>query len=677
MPPDGRHPPVAQGGARGTLAPPSTRGFLMSRVLFAVILLAAPVSAAAQATNPPYMAQFPSVDKVVKAMEMPDPRESALRKLGALWQLQQVIKQLSGGREFRGLLPDEAKVLGEYQVAEYYIGKAIDSAFPGPYGNAGKVSLNTPYRYMRTDVRFGIEGVELVKVLPVSVLELFYQSTGNDKARRLAQARADSVATARAEALPEAGAPTKLQQEQAAMRRCAESGRSQTACMMEGIGKSFTDMVTSAMPGLGGLLNKNPTHGLRMGGVYPGTNKLSFTFFAEYVTVGCADLVQSTKEYTTAIGPDGVRITIAGEPRPIVLTMRADGRLAGAGPTDITGQVVVGYEQWTRTWSDGRVEPYTVPVHATVTRRCNIGSLDAAGPCPAEGTAGNAIASVMSGLGGSDQSAPKPPPAGLRLGGEYGTHAALDIEFRPEGAVLGCGPVATLKPYTVALQGGRVMVSIANGASPLVLAVGTDGKLSGSGTVKVDGRQATGTTPDGSLAYVPRSATCPVGVIAPAGAEQGAAAGRATAPDAASAAPTNSGPAFQVVGGLPAPAVGGNALADRSFLLLDAPLDNILKEAGVAQPAGTSAPRALEQTCTTVAGEASCAKIVQALGKHTVAEIKADANGTANTPNLVAGKTYYLFGSAVSQGRKVTWHLALKATAGWTKVVLSTGNAVP
>src|SRR5688572_6536907 len=273
MPPDGRHPPVAQGGASGTLAPPSIRGSLMSRVLFAAILLALPVSAAAQAANPPYMAQFPSVEKVVKAMELPDPRESALRKLGALWQLQQVIKQLSGSREFRGLLPDEARVLGEYQVAEYYIGQAIDSAFPGPYGNAGKVSLNTPYRYMRTDVRFGIEGVELAKVLPVSVLELFYQSVGNDKARRAAVARADSEATRRAQA--QAG-PTKLQQEQAAIRRCAESGRSETQCMMEGIGKSFMDMTTSAMPGLGDLLNGNPIHGVRMSGMYAGEGKLGF-----------------------------------------------------------------------------------------------------------------------------------------------------------------------------------------------------------------------------------------------------------------------------------------------------------------------------------------------------------------------------------------------------------------
>ena len=278
-------------------------------------------------------------------------------------------------------------------------------------------------------------------------------------------------------------------------------------------------------------------------------------------------------------------------------------------------------------------------------------------------------------LGGSDQNTPKPTPAGLRMGGEYGTQAALDIEFRPEGAVLGCGPVTALKPYTVALQGGKVMVNIANGASPLALAVGTDGKLSGSGTVRVDGRQATGTNPDGSLAYVPRSATCPVGVVAPVGAEQSAPAARA--PGSSPAASTGNGPAFQIVGGLPAPAFGGNALAGAALLLMDASLDNILKEAGVAVPAGTSAPKVLEQTCNGVAGQANCAKIVQSLGGHTVVQLKPDANGTVNTPDLTAGKTYYLFGSAVSQGRKVTWHLPLKASAGWTKVVLSTGNAVP
>ena len=131
------------------------------------------------------------------------------------------------------------------------------------------------------------------------------------------------------------------------------------------------------------------------------------------------------------------------------------------------------------------------------------------------------------------------------------------------------------------------------------------------------------------------------------------------------------------MGGLPAPATGGNALAGTALLLMDVSLENVLKEAGVAVPAGTSAPKVLEQTCNGVSGEASCTKIVQALGAHRVAELKPDANGIANTPDLTAGKTYFLFGSAFSQGRKVTWYLPLKASAGWTKVVLSAGNAVP
>ena len=649
----------------------------MSRTLaVAAISLLVTAPLAGQATNPPYIAQFPSAEAVKKAMAVADPRESALRKMGALWQLQEIIKTLSGRREFRGLLPDEANKHQEYYAAEYYVGVAIDSAFPGPYGNAAKVSLNFPYRYGRNDVRFGIEGISTLALLPPAVVDSFYRVIGRENARFAARARADSVARVQGEERMNAPGTTKLDQEQAAMRRCAESGRSQTQCMMEGLGKSFTDMVSSAVPGLGDLLKKDPINGIRMGGVYPGTNKLSFTFFAEYVTVGCADLEVSTKEYTTAIVPDGVRITVASEPRPIVLIMRSDGRLAGAGPTDITGRVVVGYEKWTRTWSDGRVEPYTVPIYQTFTRSCNIGSLAAAGPSPVEGLAANAIASVVSLTGGSDQNTPKPTPAGLRMGGEYGTQAALDIEFRPEGAVLGCGPVTALKPYTVALQGGKVMVNIANGTSPLALAVGTDGKLSGSGTVKVDGRQATGVNPDGNLAYVPRSASCPVGVIAPAHTQRSEAGPGTAAAPATSAAPSGNGPAFQIVGGLPAPTSGGNALAGAALLLMDVSLDNVLKEAGVAVPAGTPAPRVLEQTCNGVAGEANCTKIVKSLGAHRVAELKADASGIANTPDLVAGKTYYLFGSAYSQGRKVTWHLPLKASAGWTKVVLSASNAI-
>ncbi len=114
---------------------------------------ARPLPLAAQATNPPNLAQFPTVARVKEVMTAADPREQALKQMGALWQLQEIIKALSGRREFRGLTPDEGKLIGTYSGAQYHIAQAIDSAFPGPYGKWRRVSDNTPYGYMRSDSR--------------------------------------------------------------------------------------------------------------------------------------------------------------------------------------------------------------------------------------------------------------------------------------------------------------------------------------------------------------------------------------------------------------------------------------------------------------------------------------------------------------------------------------------
>ena len=44
--------------------------------------------------------------------------------------------------------------------------------------------------------------------------------------------------------------------------------------------------------------------------------------------------------------------------------------------------------------------------------------------------------------------------------------------------------------------------------------LGVDGKLTGSGTLKVDGRAITGSSPNGDFTYAPRSESCSVGVLA-------------------------------------------------------------------------------------------------------------------------------------------------------------------
>ena len=72
----------------------TTRAFL----LMAVALVPASRTIYAQSLNPPYLSSMPSVDKVKKAMQVSDPKETALRQIGAFWQLQEIIKALSGHR---------------------------------------------------------------------------------------------------------------------------------------------------------------------------------------------------------------------------------------------------------------------------------------------------------------------------------------------------------------------------------------------------------------------------------------------------------------------------------------------------------------------------------------------------------------------------------------------------
>jgi hypothetical protein len=70
-----------------------------------------------QALNPAYLSEMPSADRVMKALKTSDPRETALRQMGAFYQLSEIIKTLSGPREIRGYMPDEQGILQEYNVA--------------------------------------------------------------------------------------------------------------------------------------------------------------------------------------------------------------------------------------------------------------------------------------------------------------------------------------------------------------------------------------------------------------------------------------------------------------------------------------------------------------------------------------------------------------------------------
>lgn len=52
----------------------------------------------AQATNPPYLREFPSVERVKAEIKGSDSVDTSARQMGAFWQLLQIIKTLAGPR---------------------------------------------------------------------------------------------------------------------------------------------------------------------------------------------------------------------------------------------------------------------------------------------------------------------------------------------------------------------------------------------------------------------------------------------------------------------------------------------------------------------------------------------------------------------------------------------------
>ena len=78
---------------------------------------------AAQALNPPYLSEMPAPDRVMREIQGTDPADTAIRQIGAFWQLTEIIKDMawSLGHRFYGikgqLLPDEERIWADYGAA--------------------------------------------------------------------------------------------------------------------------------------------------------------------------------------------------------------------------------------------------------------------------------------------------------------------------------------------------------------------------------------------------------------------------------------------------------------------------------------------------------------------------------------------------------------------------------
>ena len=87
-----------------------------------------------------------------------------------------------------------------------------------------------------------------------------------------------------------------------------------------------------------------------------------------------------------------------------------------------------------------------------------------------------------------------PSTPGLRMTGDYSSADGLRLIFQPEKAVITCRGASSPEPYSVEASDARVLVKIQHSPRPIVFVLRPDGKLEGSGPIRITGISAAGST---------------------------------------------------------------------------------------------------------------------------------------------------------------------------------------
>jgi hypothetical protein len=525
-----------------------------------------------------------------------------------------------------------------------------------------------------------------------------FQQKQQDTYNANAKKAEDQLNAATAPAASPYGQPEKpVSADDRKIRRCVTSGRLPASCTGNALLGAFGQMLSGVLPGA----DKQPAPGPTMAGVFEGPGHWRLDFIDGGVLVNCGDLSPNQEAYTLDFKSTRPTLTINTTPRPLVLTLHADGTITGAGPVTINGVIASGYvggavgtgatqkDQYGNLYdaAGNRVQGnanngHTVfaPRHAT----CPALNLSSKGASVGAQTMQTDLLKTMF---GGDKGAPTPP--GIRMHGIYAASTGFSVQFFPESVILGCGPdAARAYPYTVIADGAASSIKVDAPDHPLHLAFRADGSLDpGTGPYQVHGRVTTGQNDDGDFTFAPMELTCNLAALAPS--QQIPATGGTTAAMAAASpsagASNNAGrlstPAaplgnavLSIVSGLAAPPGTPNPLANRPYVLLRHSYANALAIGSVTVPPGTSPYKYVGIACGTHTPD--CPRIMAAINADAASGIRSDATGAATLPGLPPG-TYYLMISAVFNKQPLVWEQAVELKAGANSLTLDQRNATP
>jgi hypothetical protein len=499
--------------------------------------------------------------------------------------------------------------------------------------------------------------------------------------------------------------------EEREIRRCISSGRLPATCTGNQLLGAFGQMLGQVAPALN---TTAPVPGPEMAGVFLGAGNWRLDFIEGGVMVNCAYLSPDQHSYRLDFKSDRTLLTVDTTPKPLMLTLRADGALVGPGPFVLDGVVATGVakegpdpngmsgltDQYGASLSNSQAASSAAvyqggqryygsvggagPVHSTFAHKrvtCPALNLSSKGGAVGVQTMQTNLLKSMF----SDGDTGPPTPAGIRMHGIFAAETGFSVEFFPESAMVGCGPdVARAYPYTVEAGASDATIRIHAPDQPLVLAFRANGSLepSSAGAYLVHGRITTGQDDDGNFTFAPMEQSCNLAVLAPSRTIP-ASGGTAGVAGAAGHPMATGGPAIATPGaptgtavlllesGLPAQAGAANALAGHPYILLRDNLATVMAQAGVKVSAGMSPYKYLGMACGQHTPE--CPKIIAAVQADTASAARADAAGKGTMPGVPAG-TYYLMISTRYNNQALVWDEAVELKAGENSMALDLRN---
>jgi hypothetical protein len=686
-------------------APSALRLFILAALLS---LVAAP-ALAQQNAGTDYTASMPSVAKVEAQMQGTDPVDTAARQVAVFEYLQVYIRRIKDTRQYNGpFTPGELRLMTDYAKAQYDVTQSFTKTHtPDEIKRfnrlEGNYSLNNALTWIKQ-----LEGQQAADTYrgAESSLAQTYQQHEAQLQQQMKQDNGQSGGLLDSMFGGGGGGPLDAKQ-----KRCLELGGTYDQC---------AGALMGAMSALGSLLTLGasndsadappPLSGVVLVGSYHSRidlAELGLGWDGDATLQKCGTLVDADHAYTLRKSGATTQIVVDNEPAPIVLTMRPDGSLSGPGSISVKGQIVSGYHNQ-YSCVNGQCSTSSTPIYSPSMQRCTLSLLapQPAPPPPPKPT--GLVGQLTDMLGDGD---PKATIYGLRVTGPYAGPNGMLLSFDNGNVTLDCGHAHVNSPYTVDNTGAGFVIHVQNAGGAFLLGVSPDNTLRGSGSTIVNGKLVSSV--NGKVVnFTPHSETCNVGTFMPKGKRNTMIASNAPMPAAPMSYPASQEPvsaAAPPISTATAPAsttgslesslagagisaapnasktqlrvllssnfTGTNPLAGQAVFVSRKPMDQILRELGVAIPANATPAQAMKLLQTLCHSTQGCTSVMQKLPTYYVSTAKLDTAGKATLNATAATGAYYFFTIIPSNGGSMMWDLPANLAAGDNSVTFTAANA--